>query len=373
MPVWPFCPSGITEALIFRTDIQSGPAGEHRLSLHDAVQHFDLSYVLEDAPAARAEILFRGREAEAWDLPSWHERSIVAGISSGTTVLSIDTEADYRDEAIIWQDHRTWEVVPVASAAGGTLTLSSGVVGDYTGSVSVMPLLPCVAREPLSYEDHFAVSRLKMALAVVDPVDPGESPWSQFGGYDVFADGRTYQAPLSAEIKRDLAWRDNQYGSFGHEEIGGYSRQVSTVTCMDWTVSDRWERRKWLHHTRGRWGVFWLPSGKHDLPLVSAASSGGSYLTIVPTTPYIDDLEGRAIQIDVDGARQYRTISGVVLNGSNHDLALSSALTADVPIDARISLMSRVRFATDRFEIGHERTAGGFVSTMVAPVVEVLQ
>lgn len=370
--LWPFIPSAVSERLAFGSDVRFSPSGEARDSLHGAMQSFGLSHLfVDDTQAARAEMLYRSNALQTWYVPIWPDLTRVqSDIAAVDTTISVNTDADYTAKALIIKDADEYAIVDVASATGGTLTLSGAVGQAFTAPVLVVPLCECYAPAGLSGSKFARHQRLSISFDRIDGVDLAASAMPTHLGYEVLTDPSVVVEALSESVVHSNQVISSGFGVFVPVALKDYIAKRSTVSFSDSEAGDRWARRQWLHQMRGRETAFWLPSWKRDLVLTGSVGAADTTISVEGFAPSAADLVGRSIQIETSGGYIHRQIT------AGSDLAGAHVLTIAAPgvalaADTEINLMNLVRFDTDEFEISHLMTSDGFLSRFTAPVVEI--
>lgn len=372
--LWPFIPATVSEVLEFGTDVRRARDGEFRDSLKDATQKLTFNYTMLDAEAARAEGLFRSQITGEWFVPLWHDATFTdEGISAGQDFLMVEDFADYRvsGKAAIIKGDQEWEVVDVATYSSGQITLSGTVSASYSGLVAIVPLVTGIAPSGLQRGHHAAYVTISIAFVLTQPADLAADDLPNFGSYDVLPDPSVVMSALDGSLSQALDFIDNGFGAYALETIETFSRWRGTIGFADYTVTDRWDRRQFLHRIRGKDRPFWLPTWKDDLALISGALSGSNQLVVNEVTDTPADLIGRAIQIDLGLTQIYRTITAASAGVNSITITLNTTHGQAITTSMDVSFMHLVRFDSDTFDITHRRTGDGFLSSFQAPVVEV--
>lgn len=373
---WPHAPAQIRETLSFYTDVRSHPAGEIRDSLRLATQRLLLSFRRDPAEGARAMHLFRSNAGGEWRVPLWHDATFHAGaIAAGATSLSVTTEADYQSGglAVIWKSDTEWELVTVASASGGTLTIGGSpaeVLASYSAPVIVAPVGTFLAPGGMSQAREFALERFSIEFLRTDGTDLGNSTLPAYLSSPVVSEASVVVQPLDARIQQSLDLIDSQFGSYALETEETYVRLRSMLSFADSEVTARWARRRLLHYLRGRDRAFWLPSFRRDFTVVAAFST-----TLLQAAegefPDVAGLVGRSIEIDTGAALIHRQISAAEVVSGVLRLTLNATPGVTVPTTARVSLMTLQRLDSDQVDIEHQFLGAGFLSQVRVPTIEV--
>lgn len=138
------------------TDIQpSRAATEVRVNLRDTAQRL-LEYTVARAePADLASFWLQWLTSVTplrFKVPLWSDRaSLTATVASGATTLSVlTTDYDFaaNQDAIIWQNENSYEIVRIATVATSSLVLSTAVTGTWALTAKVYPVLTCWVDPP---------------------------------------------------------------------------------------------------------------------------------------------------------------------------------------------------------------------------------
>jgi len=378
--LWPHIPGNFIERLRFSTDVRQTPEGEYRDSLHDGVIEMSMQHTVEDAEAERMRQRFDENALGEWYLPIWQDATHFVGtIAASEIYISVDTDADYRagGKAVILSDDQTWEVVDVASAAGGLLTLSTATTQSYSGTeaapVLVAPVVTALAVEPLARSVSYAITRATIGFRATEPYDlaPASPIYPVYNGSEVMTDPIAVLSGLQGAVFRQNTLIDSGFGAITFEDSRDFVEQRASIAFADYTNADRLLRRQWLHYIRGRDRSWWLPSQKSDLVLESPIGASDTTITVTKVGGATSGYVGRHIQIDDDGTLYRREITAASSGSTTSTLTMDSSLGAAVPVSATVSLMTLVRLDADRVEIQHRPKQGGVFSTMQTTVLEV--
>lgn len=373
--LFPHVPASVTEILDFLTDVRSHPSGEVRDSLRDATQVLELGFSMSPAEARDAVARVRANPAGEWYVPVWPDVSWVdASVAAGAGSIGVSTDADYRAGglAIVLKSYLECELVEVASASGGTLTLAGSptIAASYDGPLLVAPVGTYLLLEGFRTSGEFSVIRGLASFRRVDNEDLGASSLATYLSSPVLDAGTVLSSPLDGAVARALEVIDSGFGTVALEAVEGYVRQRSVLSFADADPAARWARKRLLHYLRGRDRAFWLPSFRRDFT-VSTAFSSTLLRAADVDYPDVPGLVGRSIEIDTGSSRIHRAISAAAVVGSELQLTLSTAPGTTVPVSARVSLMTLQRLDADRVQLDHEFIGGGFVSRCRVPTVEV--
>lgn len=382
MPVlFPHAPERMIERPRFITDIRRTATGEWRDALKDGDYILEMAWKLPSAQAARLEGLFRSQPSGQWYVPLWQDHSLVTStITSGTTVLTVDTNADYRVGgyvAVIHGDESS-EVGQVQTVGVGSVTLTAGLGATYSGSVwdpvVICPVVTGYVPGGISRNDKDQYSEFDAIFVCPDPVDLQAAAYATHLTYDVVTDESVLFASLDGEIARMVERIENGFGHLDLIDVEEYVRFRGTISAFDQTNAQRFARRQFIHRARGMDRPFWVSTWKNDLPLRATVASAATTARVQKVTPVLADYVNRSIQfLQPDGTLIQRQITGAVAVGGDPtsvDLTIA-APGQDVTTAAITSWLHLVRFATDEISIQHEQGNASINSRFSAPVVEV--
>ncbi|MHA3913842.1 hypothetical protein [Halovulum sp. GXIMD14793] len=379
MPVWPYWPASLTEVLSFSTDVRMTSAGEVRDSLKDATQEFDLGHVLPHRQAETAVELFRSQPLGQWTVPVWPDRSTFLGvIAAGTTILTADTNADYRVGSMVFigTDHATWEIATVAAIGPGTVEITSGTTQEYTGTpqkpVVIAPAVNCLFPNGLADQRNVSVTWLSLTALSVEPNDVGLNGYPLHQGLPVLTDKSPLITDLPGGAYQANQFMDSGMGAFSLESQEEYSRRMASISFLKRDPAERWAWKQWLHFLRGRDGAFWLPTWKNELPLTVAAPAAATFLTAQRLVEDASQLEGRSILIEAQtGELIPRQITSAADVADTHVLTIAAPGVA-LSTESRIHLMARSRLDADELVIAYQPSGLGLAASFESPIVEAL-
>ena len=352
----------MTERLLFSTDIIRPAQDEYRVWRREPRTQIIYTLRLSNERfAALEETIYDNLTATDWVVPFWHERTGNLNLTSSQTVLSVNTNADYRagGKAMIWQGCDTYEVATIASVGSGSITISPGLTQNYT-EAAVMPAHDCFIAAPISTARQFrGLMEATITFQLVTSADLAATAWTTYSGYEVMSCASGYMSRIDGIIYPNVEYFGQDFGPVVQET----TRTTHDVLFAAELSSKHWEIKQFLHQVRGRDNPFWIKAWGGQLE-VQAASSGAGTITVTTARPAADYVNRH---IFIDG--QYRQITAAADNSpaTTQTLTLSSNLSADVAAGAPVCLISRVRSDTDEIDIQHKH---GFSSRVTIPVIE---
>ena len=363
MTVWPFKPTNkFSESLEWLTSIHSAKTREQRSALRTMPRQFySLSHWLNPAQYSRAKriaaSLFNNGGDGSIQLPLWAEMATVASITSGAMAITVDTSSGQYlagGEAIVWVSDTNYELVAIDSLNSTTLTLSAGVVGDYV-NCTVAPVATAwvnkkmaVPRKPGRYQEA------TIGFVVPAVSDIGSATlYPSYLSHDVVIDPSVAAGSLNEGDSQIFETFDNSTGVIGQRLLKSYGGQIS-VMVWDVAGTGKSDFYKWLYSRRGKLKQFWLPSWNNDIDLSLDISSPDTTVT-VNGNGFINMPVPFYIMID-SVAKTFHQVVDVTVGGSGTEVFLLSAVAGvDVSVASvtRISMLSMMRFNSDKIEINH--------------------
>lgn len=370
---WPFLPVSYSEVLSFLTSVRKAPAGEWRDSNRNAVQHITLTYTVEDATAAKLAEAFRAHPVGTWYVPLWNDHTVVSGTAAaGSTTINAETNADYRagGKAMLHDSDDVYEIVDVASAAAGVVTLANPTASSHT-DFTICPVLECIPATSLSRSAQRFIDNPSIEFIATTQVDLAASSYPTLNGFDIINDPLSDVSPLDGGVGQLFQMVDSQLGSMELITVENYVRPRWTVQFQDYTAATRWARKQWIYKVRGRDGAFWLPTWKEDLTLTAPIGAADTTCTVTDIMPSATAYANRAIQLeDTDGSLYHLIITSAVVAAGVATLTIP-AIGSAVTQNAKVSFMDLMRLDNDDVQIDYEPIMGDMMATIVCPAVGV--
>lgn len=356
--LWQYSPllSG-SEVLSFETGVSTTGDSDYRTSQRPARQMLDYRYSFDADQAARAEARFRSAPLDDWLVPVWFERTLVyTAVGAADTVVSVDTNADYRDggQAVAILSDDEFAILEIETVGAGVLNLSAPVgvalAGTDRNPVAVAPLRTAFFADGLRPERVLVdYTTMSATFHVRDGIDLATSPYDQHDGIDVLTDPSVIVAPLSGSFVQAAHFIDNGSGPVAIEPTRSVLDARYSIAFIDAGPAARWARKRWLHSQRGRDGMFWLPSWSDDLRLAAPIMAADTAITVVPLFDSLADYVGRHILIDDGAGYLYREITAAILSGSDHRIFITPT-GRDISA-ATLSFLNRVRLDADQLTL----------------------
>jgi len=346
------------------------------------VQSFNVLYRLDGREKRRLRALLFGWQSRQFVFPVLTERMfLTADVSSGLTV-NVDSTADVDlrvgGVAVIMRDDGefdTFDVLTVASLTATSITFASEVQSSFLEGDRVMPgrLVQGPPRQqsrrpPVNLEDF------RLQFVVVDnstgALTGDVSAFSSLGG-EVFLDDCNLIEGSALGIDRQIrvATLDNEVGRRLQEPIWDALKRSFPKVFLAQSRAQLYAIRRLLIALRGPQVSFHVPTFDEDLVATQDIGSASDTLTVenIGYARFVAANEEMAtIRATFDdGTEVIRTIqSATELSADEEELTLDTTwgVTKTVSEFVRIEFIDRVRIATPRVRIRHERIGSARVS-----------
>lgn len=382
MELWPFIPQrGITESLEWLTDVIRCKAGEDRVALrHLPRQSYQVLCHLDPEQYGRAKVFSR-TQAQDFLFPMWQHYENIGNIAPAQ-----DTIAGAFDErffgvgqrVVVWSNDRAFHTTEVEVFDAAELTLATAPAATLYDAC-IMPLQVVRWSQSPDYTlSTQAVIAAQLVIKAVGAVELQPSySYPQYRGKDVLLDDNALISELTENHFRELDEVDNGTGIIAGTPVYSDARTASRIS---WSPLDRAERMRmleWIHSRRGRRRAFWYRSHNKDFAPTSGVGPNQDdpgYDVLMVDTPVAGIGDNVPFDIVVERntgeLRFYRVQAASIVANSQTALRLSprSGTTWILPEIRRISIMTCVRFDSDRVEVNY--TSGGG-ATISMPIIEV--
>lgn len=295
-----------------------------------------------------------------WAIPLWFEAQQVT-VATGVAAIALDT--DYHDFragglAMVYTTRGTWQVLKVATAVAGVLTLATApTVG---GKAFVMPVRLGWVSGQAAFKPTGYKNSTKLTYQVDDVRTGLTDAAPQYNGYDLYTDpyiidgagaGTVTRQDDQVEfstgnIARSTPWKASEYGKmYGY--VGTTPKELYDLKCF-------------FYRRAGKFREFISPSFESNLRKASVGA-------VVSTFKIVDDgyaslmhHPGKLVGFGLDdGTWQIRAVNTVaVLGAGQSQLNLATPLNVDASRIRVVSYAGRNRLDTDRLEITLE--PGGY-------------
>lgn len=382
MEMWPFIPQrGIVESLEWLTDVIRCKAGEDRIALrHLPRQAYQVACLLTEEEYGRAKIFSRTQSRE-FLFPMWQHYENVGSLAAAQDLILGAFDPRFfpvGSQVVVWTSNHRFMLATVAALPGTGLQITPPLDRTYADACVLPVQVVRWSQSPDFQLGKQALYTGQLVLRAVAGIELTPSyAFPQYRGLDVLTDPNVLVSDVRESHFRELEEVDSGVGIIAGQET--YSSAISN-SVMSWHPLNRAERLKaleWIHSRRGRRRAFWYPSHNRDFQPTSgvgpnATDPGYDILTVddniagaVQNTPF--DIVVERTNGDV---RYYRAQAAAIVAGTQTSLRLTPRTTTTwaLPEIRRVSILTAVRFDSDRVEINY--TDGG-AATVSMPIVEV--
>lgn len=358
--VWPYLPMPeISETLQWSTEVAETETGEYRTSRRAAVQSITYTFV-KDAGFQKAIAKLTAAPYGPWLVPLWFQGTRLA-ISSTDTSLAVDLDADWTDQAIIWENCDSYQVVDISGITTG-IDLTAAVGADYAQAV-VMPLRTC--RTPNGAQMSRVmktVSAVEIQFDAVELFDQTGASYPQYDSIPYLPCSAPFVSAASGSLYQDVEVFDSGYGVFEVSPMRDILENRFEVNIVHSADDDRQEFRRFLGDVRGREGLFWVKDWEGGLTLSAPLLSGATEAQVEPFADDTASLIGRFVRF----GSEVREILVAFEFGGTIELQFD-ALTADADT---ATLLRKVRLDSDVLAISHRRGLASAAKIAVREVSE---
>jgi len=365
--------------------LTSNNGKEQRQSLRSLPREkFDLRYKPLNIPernVLRNQLM--SHQNKAFGLPVWmEERPLDLDAVSADTVIFLDTSyARFAvgDPVIIWASENNYAVNQIDTIAADRLTLSRPLGADFDAGMKVMPMVSGQVLGDVSGQNispQFEHPQVTLSLTQQLPM-PSYTPPFTHEGEPLFLTRPNANRPLRLDQEIDQRTIDYGLGKFTRDPQWINPKDTREHRFVFRTQAELWEFRKFMFWLRGRYETFYMPTFQDDL--VQAVASGSSDTAIdmdntgYASLIYQNTTRWRDLAFMLpDGSYTTRRVTGATTESSTIDrVQLSTPLDVGYdPGDLQISFLRRVRVASDRVEVDHQRDNRSVVSLLLTSVDE---
>lgn len=343
------------EALEFKTNVLNSWNGtEQRIRQRSAPrQQFAIRAFSPRSEMHKIDNLLYQFRQQLWVLGLWTEARTGDPITSGDTVVDVDTQyGDFRVNslAIAWESPSKYDVFQITAKTDSTLTAASPIANDYSAP-AIMPVRSVrILGDPTRTTSGYD-SVLNITVEVIDNIVLPTSPSTQqFLGEDTYfeepwastSDGvpDSYQHKISAV--------DFQTGAVEIFAPWDNIRVGRTVEFLFEGKQAIWEFREWLHRRAGKLVPFYYPTFENNFKLVTTGTIGNAFEAV--DYGYDFGISGRDHIVFrlADGTWEPRTIINAVVVGDNVQITLDTALNEPVANIIDVGFFGLKRLGTDK-------------------------
>ena len=363
----------IAEQITFGTDIMDSHDGSEQAmawrTTPRSIVQYDIRHTDDEERAALInQILGAGQLLHG--VPLWFEaRQVSAAAASVDITVQVPTVG----MELLPGDTVSFVLPDKTTAEGEVLSLTASAI-TFTAAIGlalplrtfVMPIRfgwqenqVAVATFPTAAEDL----RVKFTLIEYDnigAVDPAYFDAHPFDGLPIpkaplFFDGQS----RGGSIRSDATRLDGRTGQItqARSQVIARPGQPVVVHLEDFAAMDAW--RKFLHSIRGSWGLFYVPTGTNDLPVVPSGLALGSNNFDVPNiglTSLGNHAPRRDVRVTVPGGSYDRRITALADNGATENVTLDDTIPGVgtvLPENVKIEWLTLSRLVGDSATMKH--------------------
>lgn len=378
LPVWTIRPNwkgGILERLEWLTDVLASDTGvEQRRSVRPTPRRsFEITVNPTRNERTYLDLLLHRWGAKEWLFPIWHDQAVLQDAAlADDSILIFDNrwrEFDVGGYAILYRDHKTYEVVEITDQDENGVSLAGDIVGSWPIGTKVYPLRRCT----LPADTSLKALTGRVGEAVLLFTTNQDNPYDAELGDDMilYNDSPllTRQPDRSREITTDhvrlLDELDAQTGLRYRTDSAGRAFQVQS---HNWQLHGRKAHadfRSLLYTMRGRQSRVYLPSFNDDLILSRPHVQYINWIDVESVGLYEigqgSPIPGRALLFDGEHIIRHANF-GEYLDGTTFDQEERLVFLGDLPAlpaGTAFSFLSPARLDTDTIEIHHHTDSDG--------------
>lgn len=385
----------IAERLVGLTDVLKMKNGhEQRIAMRIAPrQEFTYNYAFDEITERPIveNILLTAQKA-TFSVPLWSDVSaLTSAITSGDTTINLDTTvSDFREgnNLLILATNGSYEILTVTSQSTTQINLTAGTANNWPIGTEVYPLQDCLITRVVpssraawglvSYTFDWSVLDASINLGITPP------PYNYLGiGNDEFVlvvdDPNMIDNVIQESSDMGIVLIDENTGPFTNITYQASARRGSNKTWLTTNRTGLWRVRKFIHQMNGQQTSFLVPTFAHDITVVANIASGASTLNVanVGLTTYsgLGNAPRQYIRVELVSGVTYTALvlSTSVLSSTVEQITVLGTWPANVTVANvyRVSVLERVRFASDTVNISHLDLLGK--SKISCPIIAVLE
>jgi len=352
--LWPYYPKiKYDEYLLWNTDVIPTESSEGRIAVGYLRQELKYTFLVDDAELASIVGRISNQTTEDWYIPVWSEASFAGNVLSADTVVSADTNGDYRVAGLALVANQTTQVVKTIQTVGASSITFDSPVGEDVSEAVIVPLRTAFVRGNVSIGRVSGnVNEVSLTFQVRDNEENPNSPFVQYQSLDVMTDNLTGRGELDEDLTTNITLIDNEMGIVALERKRTFVSPEYTLMFVDSDLESKWRRKRWIHSLRGRDKPFWFPDVSAPIRTVTQTGSGSTTVTINALLADPTHYVGRHIMVGED-ATLCREITDAIVSGSNHVITIDSAFGSVIPANTPLRFLYYVRLDTDSVKIAH--------------------
>lgn len=382
MDVWPFRPNWrepFTVTYAFLTEIISSEDGtEQRRAWRQTPRRvFEYIVTAKEAKYRNLTRALKHQQGVVMRAPEWtrSKKTVASSPINGNVFVWPPATAGSRPDwavvgnivAITYEDRI--ELRTISAVTGGTVGTPTLTITFEELNTAAWPAGSKISPALLGQLDsQIAGTDLTKGLIEVSvrfSLEPGREPVlmshgtpdAVFNGREVFLSPRNWTSGVDIDLTRDVRQVDYGMGRISTYLPNSFTTETRGFDFLGGSRSAVQRVIDFFHRMRGRQGEFYLPSDAPDLTLAGDAAIGAESILVHGVDVaaiYTDDPVYQAISIlGVDGQRQYRVVTGLVVVGENTRLDLDGPLTYAVTATTTevISWLPVCRLASDMISV----------------------
>lgn len=385
-----------TERLRALTNILGKKTGiEQRIALRLAPrQSFEMNFTVDQITQRPIieNILFSAQQ-NTFSLPLWSDVSyITSPVTATDTTINLDTTvSDFRDGnnlLIIDPTLTKSEIQTITSQGTASIALTAGTTYSWPVGTQVIPLQDCLignvvksSRSPVglsSYTITFNVLDASSNLGITPP------PYNYLGiGTDGYAlvvdDPNLIEDVIQESNDMNIIIIDSNSGAFTNITYWDIARRGSVKSWITTNRTGLWRVRKFFHQMNGQLTSFFMPTFAHDVTPVANITSGSSTMNVVNVglTAYsgLGNEPRQYIRLELANQTTYTAavLSTSIISGTVEQITINGTWPSNITYTniARVTILERVRFASDDLTITHNADLG--YSKITCPVIAVIE
>jgi hypothetical protein len=382
--VWP-CPpdwsNPVNETLAWLTDVMqaSATAAQQVRQLLDAPRRSFAWQSSADHDERRVvDAIRRQTGVSQFLLPIYPDvQWLTAALAVGADGIDCATGAfDFVEggQALLWRDVQHWELVTIASIAGGSLAFSAATADAWGPGDRLYPVRKArLLQAPQETQGSDEVSTLQVQAMIDEPCDwPAAWPSSTtYRGVPVMDWRGDESNDPTDEFNRVSGNVDTGTGPIWYYDIPAAPFRLQSQGFKAQSRADYGTLRALLYQLAGRVAQCWVPDWQASVRMSAPITDIGTNLTVAWQGYTVFDfvqVNRRDLRIELyDGAVLYRRITGSADAGDHEVLQLDSALGEAVdPSKVRqINLMSVCAQSSDTVQLQYDTDAATGVTATI--------
>lgn len=350
------------------------------------VESYNLTYKLEGREKRRMKALLFEWQARQFALPLKHQRMFLTQAVSSGLVVNVDSTSDVDLRigglAAVFQNNWTFDVLQVVSKTATTITFASEVQKSFDIGDTVVPVRLAFGRATQrSSRPPKNLEEFRVRFLVVDnhtgALTGDTSGFSSFNSLVLLDDCNLIGGSANIERRISVTIIDNGVGQPFQEPVWDKNKRAHPKTFLALSRAALLAVRRLLIAFNGPQKSFYIPTFDEDLLVTQDIGSASDKMTIenIGYTRFVQSREPKAtFRITfTDGTDLERTVqSSTELSVDEEELTLDTTwgVTKTVAEIVRVEFYERVRIATPRVRIRHERIGSAKVSMPVVAVFD---